>query len=321
MKKRFIVLLLLIVIVSLSLTLWWNQAIKPINSTDTKTITFTVGGGETVRSIADRLFRTGLIHSPVAFFLIARFGGIADNIQAGDFRLSPSMDLYAIANQLTHGTIDTWIQITEGWRNEEIAHILSQELDVPENEFLKIAKEGYMFPDTYRLPKDASAAAVVNIFLNNFNQKVTTAVKEKAEVKNLTLSDLVIIASLVEREAKFPEDRPLVASVIINRLKIGMKLDIDATVQYALGYQSNDKTWWKKELTVDDLTLDSTFNTYKNSGLPPAPIANPGISAIKAVIDAPDTQFFYYIADKTGKSHFAKTLEEHNDNISKYLSN
>lgn len=315
------VLLILLIVVGIAVILWWNQAIKPVNPTDKKTVIFTIQTGETARSIADRLQSQNLIHSPVAFFLIARFGGIANDIQAGDFRLSPSMNLYTITNQLTHGTVDTWIQITEGWRNEEIAHKLSQELDIPENEFLKIAKEGYMFPDTYRIPKDASAAAVVATFRSNFEKRVTSDLLAKTKSQNITLQELIIIASLVEREAKLTEDRPLVGSVILNRLRLGMKLDIDATVQYVLGYQPKEKTWWKKNLTTDDLALDSPFNTYINSGLPPTAIANPGIAAIEAVIDAPDTQYLYYIADKTGKSHFAKTIEEHNANIERYLQN
>lgn len=321
MKKRFIVLILLLVIFTAGALLWWTQAIKPANSTDKRTVTFTIQKGETIRSIADNLQNQDLINSPVAFFLIARFGGLADNIQAGDFHLSPSMDIHTIINQLTHGTTDTWVQIPEGWRNEEIAHRISQELDIPENEFLKQAKEGYMFPDTYRLPKDASVAAVIATFHSNFEKRVTPELLAKAETKNLFLEELIIIASLVEREAKLTADRPLVASVILNRLKIGMKLDIDATVQYILGYQPEQKTWWKKNLTTDDLALESPYNTYLNAGLPPTAITNPGIAAIEAVVNAPDTDYLFYVADINGKSHFAKTLEEHNDNVAKYVNN
>lgn len=314
-------MILLLVIFTTGALLWWTQAIKPANSTDKRTVTFTVQKGETVRSIADSLQNQGLINSPVAFFLIARFGGLADNIQAGDFHISSSMDLHTIINQLTHGTTDVWIQIPEGWRNAEIAHKLSQELDIPENEFLKQAKEGYMFPDTYRLPKDSSIGAVMSTFHSNFEKRITSDLLAKAEAKKISLEQLIIIASLVEREAKLTADRPLVASVILNRLKIGMKLDIDATVQYILGYQPEQKTWWKKNLTEEDLSIDSAYNTYINTGLPPTAIANPGIAAIEAVVNAPETEYLYYVADKNGNSHFAKTLEEHNENVAKYVNN
>jgi UPF0755 protein len=110
-----------------------------------------------------------------------------------------------------------------------------------------------------------------------------------------------------------------VASVILNRFKAGMKLDIDATVQYALGYQPLEKTWWKKDLTQDDLKIDSPYNTYTNPGLPPGPISNPGLASIKAVVEAPETDYVFYVSDSSGKLHFAKTLEEHNENVRKYL--
>lgn len=320
MKKKIFILVCLTFFVSLFLILWWRQAVKPPDSTNTDIVIFTVKRGETARSIAEQLNKQGLIRSPVAFFLLNRFGGVADSIQAGEFRLSPSMDLFALANSLTHGTMDVQITIPEGWRNEEIALKLTQQFNIPENEFLKYAREGYMFPDTYLIPKDATAEAVAKIFNTNFNKKIQDLDMEKAKKNDLTLDKIIIIASLVEREAKHDADRPLVASVIINRLKIGMKLDIDAAVQYALGYQSEEKDWWKNNLTAEDLMIYSSYNTYAVSGLPPAPICNPGLAVIKAVIDAPETDYLYYISDSEGKNHYAKTIEEHNANIAKYLN-
>lgn len=319
MKQKFLILITILFITSSLISLWWKQAIKPVNSTDSTFISFMIKKEETARNIANRLQKKGLIRSSVAFFLLARFGGIADRIQAGQFRLKPSMDLITLAEELTHGTTDIWLTIPEGLRSEEIALKLAQELSIPEGEFLKLAKEGYMFPDTYLIPENASVSAIIDIFLKNFNKKVTPDLKKKADEKDLTLDEVIKIASLIEREAKLPEDRPVIASVILNRLKIGMKLDIDATIQYALGYQPSQKSWWKKNLTLEDLEIDSLFNTYKNPGLPPTPIANPGLAAIRAVVKAPNTEYLYYIADKKGKSHFAKTFEEHEVNIAKYL--
>jgi UPF0755 protein len=320
MKKRLAILFCIIIFGVILLALWWKQAIKPGDLSNTAPVKFTVSSGESSRSIAERLYKAGLIRSTVAFFLLARFGGFSDKIQAGDFVLNPSMDLLTVSNTLTHGTVDISVTIPEGWRDEEIALRLAQTLNIPETEFTKNAREGYMFPDTYRIPKDSSAAAVVQVMTDNFNHKVTTDIIDKAAGRGLTRDQLVIIASLVEREAKFDADRPLIASVILNRMKIGMKLDIDATIQYALGYQAADKSWWKKELTQEDLQVDSPFNTYLNPGLPPGPIANPGKSAIQAVVNAPENDYLYYIADKNGNSHFAATLEEQNANIAKYLN-
>lgn len=320
MKKKILILVCLIFFISLLLVLWWGQAVKSPDPTNSNYVIFTIKRGENTRDIAEQLKKQGLIRSPVAFFLLNRFGGVADSIQAGEFRLSPSMDLSALANSLTHGTMDVQITIPEGWRSEEIALKIAQQFNIPEKEFLKNAREGYMFPDTYLIPKDATAEAVAKIFNTNFNKKIQNIDMEKAIKNNFSLDQVITIASLVEREAKHDIDRPLVASVIINRLKIGMKLDVDATVQYALGYQSAEKSWWKKELTIEDIGTNLPFNTYNNPGLPPTPICNPGLAVIKAVIEAPDTDYLYYISDREGNNHYAKTIEEHNANISKYLN-
>ncbi len=320
MKQKIIILLGLLLIILGFLFLWWNQAIKPVNPKDNTPIMFTIQRGENIRGIAERLQKEGLIRSSVAFFVIARFGGLGERIQAGEFRLNPSMDLITIANNLTHGTTDVWITIPEGYRNEEIALKLTKEFDLPEKDFLKYAREGYMFPDTYLIPKDAGGEKIAGIMLDNFNKRITSEIYDKAKQKGLSPDNLITIASLVEREAKFENDRPLVASVILNRLKIGMKLDIDATIQYALGYQPKEKSWWKKELTADDLEIDSPYNTYKNLGLPPTPICNPGLSVIKAVVEAPETNYLYYLSDKSGRMYYATTIEEHNLNIKNHLN-
>lgn len=319
MKKLSILLLIIAAVIIIALA-WWKQALKPAEPENSKTVLFAISRGETIRSIAEKLHNQGLIRSPVAFFLIARFTGLGSKIQSGEFRLNPSMDLNKIADTLTHGTLDVQITIPEGWRNAEIALKLTKDLNIPEAEFLKVAKEGYMFPDTYSIPKDATASQAASIFLNNFNSKVSgSSLDKSARQKGLTLDELVILASLVEREARYDIDRPLVAGILLNRMKQDMKLDIDATVQYIVGYQTSEKTWWKKDLTADDLKIDSPYNTYLHNGLPPTPISNPGLKAMQAIIDAPETDYLYYISDKSGHIHPARTLEEQNVNISKYL--
>jgi|SRR3989344_5291482 len=319
MKKRFLFLLLIIIFLAIFSLAWWKQAISPVNKKDNSSVIFVVQRGEDVRTIAKRLQNEGLIRDPIAFFLLVRFGGLGENIQSGDFKLSPSMDMETVANNLTHGTLDVWITTLEGWRNEEIATTLSQALGIPEVEFLKVAEIGYMFPDTYLLPKEASAGAAAKLFRDNFQAKVTPAILDKAKQHGLTTEELIIIASLVEREARHTDDRPIVASVILNRLEEKMKLDIDATVQYVLGYQTSEKSWWKQNLTLEDLKIDSPYNTYTNSGLPPTPIANPGLASIVAVVDAPKTDYLYYVSDKVGRIHPARTVEEHNRNVAKYI--
>ncbi|MDO8461077.1 MAG: endolytic transglycosylase MltG, partial [bacterium] len=173
--------------------------------------------------------------------------------------------------------------------------------------------EGYLFPDTYLIPKDADIDLIVTLMKDNFDKKYESITPAKKT--NLTKEEIVILASMIEREAKLDQDRSLVASVLLNRKNIGMKLDIDATIQYALGYQEIEKTWWKKGLTLQDIKLNSSYNTYLNPGLPPTPISNPGLEALNAVVNPAETQYFYYISDSSGRNHYAKTIEEHNANI------
>ena len=259
--------------------------------------------------------------NPVAFFLLIKKLGFDKKIEAGAFRLNPSMTAQEIAENLTHGRLDIWVTIPEGKRAKEIAEIL--ESNIPSYKpFWKdvlAEKEGYLFPDTYLIPKDADIEIIVGLMVNNFEKKYESL--SASNENQLSKNDIVIIASLVERETKFPQDRPLVASVIHNRLKIGMKLDIDATVQYALGFQEDQKSWWKKNLTLEDLKINSPYNTYLNPGLPPVPIANPGLAALEATLRPADTEYFYYVSDKTGRNHYAKTLAEHQINIEKYAVN
>ncbi|MFN4212406.1 MAG: endolytic transglycosylase MltG [Microgenomates group bacterium] len=318
MKKLYF-LIIFILIITVTSYLYYKEGTLPVNKNDQSTKIFVITRGESLNTIAKKLANEGLIRNKIVFYLAVKKLGLERKIQAGDFRLSPSMDVYQIAKTLTHGTLDIWVTFIEGMRKEEMAQIVSNQFNIPEIEFIKLAKEGYLFPDTYLIPKAATAGSIINILENNFHKKFDKSLQEKAIRQNLTPDEAIIIASLVEREAKFDEDRPLVASVILNRLKLGMKLDIDATVQYALGYQPEEKSWWKKNLTKDDLEIDSPYNTYKNQGLPPTPIANPGLKSIKAVINAPKTDYLYYLSDKKGKIHFAKTLEEHNKNMEKYL--
>jgi len=231
------------------------------------------------------------------------------------------MEPELILEKLAHGTLDIWLTIIEGWRNEEIATLLEKEFNFSSQDFLNVSQSGYMFPDTYAFPKEASAAAVAKIMLSNFQQKFDENLREAIKKEDLVEEEAIVLASIVEREARYDVDRPMVAGILLNRLRQGMPLQADATVQYALGYQSDSRTWWKKGLARDDLKIDSPYNTYLNIGLPPSPICNPGLATIKAVAYPEKTDYLYYLSDKEGRMHYAKTLDEHNENIRKYLSN
>jgi len=298
---------------------WWVDGVSPVEPASVEPVTFVIPKGEGVRSIASRLSQQNLIRSATAFYIMVKFLGIETQIQAGDYRLTRSMNGRSVAQELTHGIVDTWVTTLEGWRVEEIANTLAKELDIPEKEFLKNAREGYMFPDTYLISQEATPAGIVELFENNFDKKVTPQMREDTKQTGFTLPEVVTLASIVEREGKSDTDRPLIAGILFNRLKANIPLQVDATLQYALGYQPYEKTWWKKLLTNEDKMIKSLYNTYLHSGLPPGPIANPGLSSIRAVIYATPTDALYYIHDTSGQLHTARTLEEHNANVSKYL--
>lgn len=316
--KRIITVIVLILVFVIISVFWWQNGVLPANSQNNSPKIFVVKNGQGVREIANSLKKEGLIRDPVVFFLITKQTGLDKKIQAGDFRLNSSMNAYEVAESLTHGTLDIWVTIPEGYRAEEIADILENKIPNYNESWRQTLNEneGYLFPDTYLIPRDADIDTIISIFKNNFQTKYDSV--KSLKTNNLSDAQTLVLASLVEREARLEEDRPLVASVIYNRLSIGMKLDIDATLQYILGYQEDEKRWWKKGLTNEDKKINSPYNTYTNSTLPPRPISNPGLSAIKAALNPTETNYLYYITDQNGKNRYATSLEGHNANIEKY---
>lgn len=317
--SRFIILFFVIVLFAWGGWLWWKDSISSVDEEDGIPVSFVIHSGDGVKAIAQNLAQERIIRSPTGFYLLVKLLGIERQLQAGEFRLKRLMDARTIALELTHGISDLWLTAPEGLRSEEIAAKVAKELDIPEAEFLKYAKEGYMFPDTYLIPRDATAAAVAKIFTDTFDKKFTLAMRTDAAKTGLTLNQVVILASLVEKEGKTDVDRPLIAGILLNRLKLNMPLQVDATLQYALGYQPNSKTWWKKELTDADKKVKSPYNTYENPGLPPGPICNPGQKSMESVIYAKPTDYIFYLHDESGNIHPAKTLEDHEANIRNFL--
>lgn len=315
---RLRVTVIVIALLLFGFALWWNNGKGAVNSSDTSSHTFIIKLHENVRDIAYDLKNAGLIKDPIVFFLTIRQLGLGDKIEAGNFHLSPSMTTDQIAQALTHGTTDTPpILFKEGLRATEIDEILQKNLASydPSWKNTLIANEGYLFPDTYSFPEEATIDQVVSIMRNNFTTKYQQA--SAGQTVRLSQDDVVILASIVEKEGKSPDDMKKVASVIENRLNIGMALQTDATIQYAIGYSAAKKTWWP-QITGTDLNIDSPYNTYKNPGLPPTPISNPGLTALTAVLHPANTDYLYYFTDPKGITHFAKTLQEQNANIAKF---
>lgn len=298
--------LLLLLALGLIGFILYRWSIAPV-SKNTTPQTFTIPSGQSATAIAARLKQAGLIKSRTMFKLLVDRQDLTAKLQAGDFQLSPSMDLAMIIKALTHGSQDYWVTFPEGLRVEEYAEKLTEKSSVNSTDFILAAKpnEGRLFPDTYLIPQTASTTDIVTMLTDTFVQKSPTQDKKT-----------IIIASLIEREAKHEADRALVSSVLHNRLNLGMALQIDATVQYILGKSGS---WWPNNLTRGQLQTVSPFNTYLNPGLPPQPIANPGLSSLQAALNPASTDYLYYVSDSAGNNHYAVTLEEHNANIDQYL--
>ncbi len=316
----FFIICCLLLIVGLA---WFFWATSPLCSVDCQNNIFIIEKGESLGKIAQNLEEEELVRSSLVFQLMAAKLGVSRQIQAGDFRLNSGMSPEEIAQELTLGTLDRWITLIEGWRREETAGKVATSLGGEEslfnqNEFLNLTKnlEGKLFPDTYLIPKDADAQRVVEMLITNFNKKTQGLTVDQKDL---------ILASIVEREAKHAEDRPIVAGVLLNRLNVGMPLQADATVQYAVATAHcslptvHCQEWWPKSLSREDLQIDSPYNTYKYTGLPPAPICSPGLASIKAALEPQETEYWFYLSDNQGRIHYAKTHEEHQDNIEKYL--
>lgn len=315
--KRLVVLLVLLIIVVLGGILWWTNGISPVNSQSKESKIFVVQKGDGVKEISNRLKANGLIRSSIVFFLLVKQSGIDKRIEAGDFRLSPAMTVKEIAENLTHGTLDIWITVPEGKRAAEIAEILKEKIPTYDPSWFSAlgASEGYLFPDTYLIPKDANIEIIVNQMRGNFNAKYATLNTSNTK---LTQEEIVILASLIEREAITDAERPIIAGILINRLNAGMALQVDATIQYAKGKNPENKKWWEPVLIEEYKTVASDYNTYLFAGLPPGPIANPGIEALSAAVSPATTDYLYYLHDQNGKIRYAETLAEHNENIEKF---
>ena len=303
-------------------------------------VNFTISPGETAVSIANNLNAAGMLENPSLFVTYAHFYGLDSQLEAGEFTLSPEWTIPELALTLTKAIArDAELRFIEGWRLEEMANSLAvyEPAQIDADEFLAIAKrerpfdlssytflaglpagqslEGFLFPDTYRVPLDADAAYLVDAMLTNFGEKVTPAMRQGFGAQGLSMSEAVTLASIVQREAVLAEERPLIAGVFLNRLAQGMTLSADPTVQYAAGYDATTDSWWKVPLYVSDLEFDSPYNTYVYTGLPPGPIAAPSLGALEAVANPTTTDFIFFVADCdsdiAGDHSFSVTFDEH----------
>lgn len=323
--------------ISYSARLMWNW-VEVTQSLDAegKQRPFEIRQGETASMIAERLAREGFISDAGLFQVYLLYAGLDTRLQAGQYMLSASSNMIEIAHALQDATpLEVPFVILPGWRLEEIAATLpTSGLAISEDEFLRLAQnpelvnlptgsfdwselqslEGFMLPDIYHVRRDITAQELIRVILANFNAKVTLDMQLNFEKQGLNLKQAVTLASIVQREAVVESEQPIIAGVFINRLNSGMLLQSDPTVQYALGYNQDKQTWWTNPLSANQLQTNSPFNTYLYPGLPPGPICNPSLEALKAVANPQIEPRYYYFrasCDGSGRHKFAVTYDEH----------
>jgi UPF0755 protein len=287
-------------------------------------VTVAVGQGDTLSSVADKLEEAGVIESSNLFKLETRIEGGETEIKAGEYRFVPGEDSEQILETLSSGESVSAFTITvpEGLNLEQTARVVEGEGDIPAEEFESAARrtdygydflddpairttEGFLFPKKYEFERGIDAAQVVDRLLRQYLlEKEGLDFAEAQDRFNLTEYELITVASLVEKESANPEERSLIASVIYNRIRSGMPLQVDATVQYALGKA-------KEDLKLDDLDVDSPYNTYRNPGLPPGPIASPSRESIQVALEPTETDYLYYVLEADGEEHlFTEDYDE-----------
>ncbi len=320
MKRAFFVTVSIILILLLSLVLYINFHLSPVSS-DTTAIIFTIKKGDGIVNITQRLKDNQLIKDKFSFIAYSVITGQNQKIPSGNFKLSPSLSVQDIfKNFSTGGITDYWLKIIDGFRIEEIARLFPDDLSFNQSDFLAQAKvkEGYLFPDSYLIPKYYNLNQVLDFLDQNFNKKFAQAKSGSSSL--LSDQDNLILASLLEREGRSLDSKQMIAGILLNRLGINMPLQVDASVQYARDSQTPNLTKYWQPVSSDHLRqVDSKYNTYLYPNLPPGPICNPGYDSLYAVYHPTDSDYLYYITGNDGKMYYAKTLKQHNQNISNYL--
>jgi len=269
---------------------------------------------DTVRRLKDEGFiRSQKLFNAVSFLM--KFPG---TIEPGAYNLSKNMTIFTLAHTLLYKPAQKWVVVAPGNRNAQIAEKLHQSLkwdDTKRKEFLNIAKEGYMFPETYLIPVDETPEQVAKRMEAVFNERFDEKMYANSIAQNVRVDTIVKIASLIERESGGNDDKALISGIIWNRLNQNMRLQIDATAQYYKGVSGN---WWPKVLP-EHLQEDHPYNTYKIDALPPGPICNPSLPSLRAALYPTETDCLYYLHDHDKQIHCAQTFEEHKENIERYL--
>jgi len=292
------------------------------------TVTVDVPEGYGIGQIGDQLQQAGVVRSGALLKYYATLRGVASRVDAAEYEFPPNQTMSEVVDRLASGGRPpvVWVTIPEGYTAREIARRLEASQltsaaafeDVAEHNSLLIdgsltrGLEGYLYPDTYQVRRGTAPEDIAALMTDQFRKKLPKDAERQARKLGFSLPDIVILASIIEREAKVDKERRLMAGVYYNRLKRGMPLEVDATIEYALPYH-------KAVLHYRDLEVDSPYNTYTHTGLPPTPIANPGGRSLYAALHPAHTDYLYYVYTGNGRHHFSRTLQEQQDAVRRYL--
>ncbi|HLD70934.1 MAG TPA: endolytic transglycosylase MltG [Negativicutes bacterium] len=329
--KNMLIILSAIMLAVVLLFVW--EMYIPKSFAGAETVRYTARSGMGAKEIATDLKERGVIKSSLFFNAYAFITGSHGKLQAGLYDISPSMSVAGIINTLVSGNVARHkITVIEGWDLRDIADYL-EEKDVYYNEefagalemdfsgkfsFLtgkpeKLGLEGYIFPDTYYIPAGSSAEDFLNVALQNFDRKLTPAMREQITKDKRSIFQIVTMASILEKEVNSLEDKKIVSGILWKRLSVSMPLQVDATINYITN--KNDPG-----VTLADTKIDSPYNTYKYYGLPLGPISNPGLDSLMAAVYPQKSDYWYYLSElETGKTIFSKTFQEHQSSIKKYF--
>jgi UPF0755 protein len=308
--------------------LWFRSAVYFDRSLPAARTTVVVPRGATFGEVVDVLQRAGVLAHPVAFRILARLRGDEEDVKAGEYAFAAAQTSDEILRKLVAGQeqVAVWVTIPEGYTAREIARTFADrnlgraaaydavflheglEFDGRRTPSL----EGYLFPSTYLVPIDVTPDGVAKLMTGQFRAELPPDAQARARALRRTIPEVVTIASLVEREAKADDERALMAGVYYNRLRLGMPLEVDATIEYVFAEHH-------AVITKSDLAIPTPYNTYLHAGLPPTPIANPGKASLDAAFDPRPSDYLYYVYKGDGHHAFARTLAEHNANVERYL--
>jgi UPF0755 protein len=328
--KKVIVLLVLVSAVASAAYVLYDRVNQPFRGYSGVDQLVDIPAGAGTNAIRQRLIDAGVIRDALTFRLALWRTGYARRLQAGEYRFDRSMTPIEVLGKIARGEVEL-VQITfpEGLTIAEMSVLYESNGFGSATSFVEASRdaspihavdpaahdlEGYLFPDTYAIPRRSDAARLVRAMTNRFLQVLTPELRQTAEARGLSVRQLVTLASLVEKETARAEERPLVAAVYSNRLKIGMGLQCDPTVIYALLAAGR----YNGNLRREDLTFDSPYNTYRYAGLPPGPIAAPGKGALEAAARPADVNYIYFVSRNDGSHAFARTLDEHNRNVQRW---